>query len=96
MAKKKNNPYNLQPAPRLQEEEEAVQDDAWNPGPKPAFDKGDQVTSVFRPMHYYIASPTEVIALKPHKGYVSGWVVTIKDPVTGDEHDLDSGHFSKA
>lgn len=88
------NPYKLQPVRR--EEEEEAKEDVWKAPPKPAFDKGDMITSVFRPAHFFIASPTEAIALKPSKGYVSGWVVTIKDPVTGNEHELDSGHFRKA
>lgn len=88
------NPYKLRPVRR--EEEEEIKEEAWKPPAKPAFDKGDQVTSVFKPMHYCLASPTEVIALKPSRGYVSGWAVTIKDPVTGNEHELDSGHFKKA
>lgn len=95
MSNKNRNPYKLQPV-RKQEEEEQPKEDAWRPPAKPAFDKGDMVTTAFKPMHYYIASPTEVIRLRADKGYVSGWAVTIKDPVTGNEHELDSGHFRKA
>lgn len=88
----KPNPYKLVPVRR---EEEAPKD-AWTPPTKPAFDKGDMVTTVYRPRFFSIDSPTEVLDLKANRRFVSGWGVTIKDPESGHDHELDSSHFSKA
>ena len=61
--------------------------------PRPAFNEGDLVTTVFRPLQYNIPYPTKVIEVKQNKLCIEGWALVVetdKGPM-----ELSHTHFSK-
>ena len=61
--------------------------------PRPDFDVGDTVTTVFKSMFHTFTEPIKVLEIVHDKMYMSGWRVRV-DTNMGDLW-LDSSHLTK-
>jgi hypothetical protein len=91
MSPKTANPYKQQRVTLVEEKPKKVSGEKeW---PRPAFNEGDLVTTVFKPLQYNIPRPTRVIEVKQNKLCIEGWALVVE--TDKGPRELSHTHFSK-
>ena len=94
MAKRtKDNPYGLvrvtAPPPPKEKKKKVVPQGP----PRPKFNPGDMVTTIYRPLMYSIPRPTKVLEVKENRLCVDGWALVVE--TSDGPKELNVGHFTK-